>query len=100
MFSCEFCEVYKNTFFTEHLWATASVIMRRSDLSLQSSFVIKVYQPKENPTVGQISEKKKHVQCFLCFAVCILNSEKIILFIFYKKNISNTQVKTELTALT
>ena len=25
MFSCEFCEIYKKTFFTEHLWATASV---------------------------------------------------------------------------
>ena len=24
MFSCEFCEISKNTFFTEHLWATAS----------------------------------------------------------------------------
>ena len=24
VFSCEFCEVSKNTFFTEHLWATAS----------------------------------------------------------------------------
>ena len=24
MFSCEFCEVSKNTFFTEHLWTTAS----------------------------------------------------------------------------
>ena len=24
MFSCEFCEIPKNTFFTEHLWATAS----------------------------------------------------------------------------
>ena len=26
MFSCEFCENFKNTFFTEHLWTTASVI--------------------------------------------------------------------------
>ena len=25
VFSCEFCEISKNTFFTEHLWATASV---------------------------------------------------------------------------
>ena len=25
MFSCEFCELFKNTFFTEHLQATASV---------------------------------------------------------------------------
>ena len=24
MFSCEFCEIYKNTFFAEHLQATAS----------------------------------------------------------------------------
>ena len=23
--SCEFCEISKNTFFTEHLWETASV---------------------------------------------------------------------------
>ena len=25
MFSCEFCEISKNTFFAEHPWATASV---------------------------------------------------------------------------
>ena len=24
MFSCEFCENFKNSLFTEHLWATAS----------------------------------------------------------------------------
>ena len=23
-FSCEFCQISKNTFFTEHLWTTAS----------------------------------------------------------------------------
>ena len=26
MFSCKFCQISKNTFFTEHLWATASVL--------------------------------------------------------------------------
>ena len=26
MFSCEFCEISKNTFFTEHLRVTASVL--------------------------------------------------------------------------
>ena len=26
MFSCEFCEIHKNTFSTEHLRATASVL--------------------------------------------------------------------------
>ena len=27
LFSCEFCEISKNTFFTEHFWATASGIL-------------------------------------------------------------------------
>ena len=25
MLSCEFCEISKNTFFTEHVWTTASI---------------------------------------------------------------------------
>ena len=25
VFSCEFCDIFKKTFFTEHLWATASI---------------------------------------------------------------------------
>ena len=27
VFSCEFCKIFKNTFFTEHLWTTASAEM-------------------------------------------------------------------------
>ena len=27
MFSCEFCEIFKNNFFIEHLWATASKVL-------------------------------------------------------------------------
>ena len=26
VFSCEFCDIFKNTFLTEHLWVTASVL--------------------------------------------------------------------------
>ena len=26
VFSCEFCEISKNVFFTEHLWTAASII--------------------------------------------------------------------------
>ena len=29
MFSCEFCEISKNTFFTEHFWATTSVRFKK-----------------------------------------------------------------------
>ena len=30
MFSCEFCEISKNKFFTEHLWATGSALSKVS----------------------------------------------------------------------
>ena len=30
VFSCEFCEVFKNTIFTEHLWTIASETMNRT----------------------------------------------------------------------
>ena len=32
MFTCEFCETFKNTFFTEHLWTTASVFWTCPDI--------------------------------------------------------------------
>ena len=44
---------------------TTNLIMNIQNLSLQSSFAITLYHPKENPTVGQISQKV--VQYILCF---------------------------------
>ena len=44
VFSCEFCEISKNTFFTEHLWATASVSNRRL-LNISFSLVKSNYSP-------------------------------------------------------
>ena len=31
VFSCEFCDISKNTFFTEHLWTTASELIFMQD---------------------------------------------------------------------
>ena len=50
------------------------LMKRRQNLSLQTAFPIKLYQPEKDPTVGQILDK--HVQCFLCLVVSTLNSEK------------------------
>ena len=47
--------------------------MRRQKLSLHNTFPIKLCQPEENPTVGQILNKD--VQYFLCLADNTLNSE-------------------------
>ena len=33
VFSCDFCEIFKNTFFTEHLWATASERIPRKNVA-------------------------------------------------------------------
>ena len=33
-FSCEFCEIFKNTFFTEHFWVSVSVKYQSSGLHL------------------------------------------------------------------
>ena len=71
-FYVNFVTFVRTIFFTEHLWAIASVILRTQNLSLQSTFLIKLYHPEENPTVSQTT--KKDVQCFLCSVVCILNS--------------------------
>ena len=51
---------------------------------IQSTFPIKLYQPEEDPTVGQLSDKD--VQCFLCLAVSTLNSEKETNSSFFRKN--------------
>ena len=41
MFSCDFCEISKNAFFTEHLRKTASVlckdVVKRTEAALQMS---------------------------------------------------------------
>ena len=34
VFSCEFCEISKNTFFTEHIRVTASYLSSRSLMSI------------------------------------------------------------------
>ena len=54
MFSCEFCEISKNTFFTEYVWATASVTETDSQF-------IKNYYSKYNmnlvSTISCMSDK-------------------------------------------
>ena len=47
MFSCEFCQVSKNTFFTEHLWVTASILREgRSLKQIEISIISKLTKKK------------------------------------------------------
>ena len=39
VFFCKFCGSFENTFFTEHLWATASIFQRGKSLIVYNSLI-------------------------------------------------------------
>ena len=51
LFTCEFCEISKNTFFTEHLWATASMI-KDNNINLNSQ--TKFFSSRTSTQIGYI----------------------------------------------
>ena len=53
MYSCEFCEISKNIFFTEHLWVTASEEL--------NTFLIYFYQQHTNAQ-QTYNKMAKHTQ--------------------------------------
>ena len=52
VFSSEFCESSKNTFLNNTSGRLFLLVSGGKTLSLQSTFLIKFYQPEENHTVG------------------------------------------------
>ena len=59
VFSCEFCEIYKNNFLTEHLWATAPensnktvlddiILLQEYSLILQGKICQGKHFPRDN----------------------------------------------------
>ena len=49
VFSCEFCQISNNTFFTEHLWATASILREERRLKqIEGSIIFKVHKENNN----------------------------------------------------
>ena len=52
MFSCEFCKIFNNTFFIEHLWTSASETSKESN----NSFVF-LYFFYFNLALGKVKEK-------------------------------------------
>ena len=71
MFSCEFCENFKNTFFTEHLWTTASVI-RTAEYGILvikktsvKTLQILLYSVFLNVPIKHVQEKEKRKEIWL-----------------------------------
>ena len=51
MFSCVFCKISKSTFFTEHLWTTASfVLMKLKSKGIKfTAWKVSKYRPEKTP---------------------------------------------------
>ena len=93
VFSFAFCEIFKNTFFTEDLWTTTSIF--RSLLTIfdgtfcentSRHLVVKFHH-------GYISLAPKYAFIFLLFSIiysfyCVLLSKYNLPFHFYTKNIA------------
>ena len=52
VFSCEFCQISRNTFFTEHLWATASILregrrLKQIEISIISKLTKKIIKTRK-----------------------------------------------------
>ena len=63
MFSCEFCQISKNTFFTDLLWATASILREGRRLKqIEISIISKLTK--------KILKKRKMFLHFLFFTCC------------------------------
>ena len=53
MCPCEFCQIFKNTFFAEHFWATASILregrrLKQIEVSIISKLTKKIVKKNEN----------------------------------------------------
>ena len=61
MFSCEFCEISKNIFFPEHLWATASAEHLKTAASAFLKTVLQEYSSHPDLANGTFDEKKNEM---------------------------------------
>ena len=76
MFSCEFCQISNHTFFTEHLWSTASILREERRLKqIENLIIFKLHKENNN---------KKNVFTFFIFYL-LWSSSLFSGFTFYKE---------------
>ena len=89
VFSCELSEIVKNTFFTEHIWATASAISLINTVMLflfeedweEKKFIIwsaEIFCAKKHSIFGALNFylsppviKEKSFELCVCMCVCV-----------------------------
>ena len=78
VFSCEFCEISKNTFFTEHLWTTASInwtmtrnqVFIKANNPISTKFAVKRTRRRRNFSIAKFfSLMAKNRNCYSNFYI-------------------------------
>ena len=72
MFSCEFWEISKNIFFTQHLWATTYVELIKNAWWFENA-----KQHITNENVNEVLEQNSELQCH-CNGQCFLFTQEIL----------------------
>ena len=103
VFSCEFCEISKNTFFTEHLWATASLFsedlncFRRPHIREMRCVLNKLIQWMNLPiwqlfkVIAKISREVNFIH-ISSTSPCSLNTFKVLTKYLIKKRFSSRYI--------
>ena len=63
MFSCEFCEISKNTVFTEHLWTNASLVTADNMDKTPSKFMGKFCERDPDSLSNISADSENHFSC-------------------------------------
>ena len=112
VFSCQFCEIFKNIFFTEHLWTTASKLMIEKLIMEDISYIFRYKKNWKHLLVVlwvfwkscQISEslmccywsiEKSIIFLFRCFAVSVLSGFSVT--VWFLDEAGNLQYPTEVS---
>ena len=92
MFSCEFCEISKNTFFAEHVWMTASIFFSQTEYQAKKSWALNILKKIDRSSHRRCSIRKgvlrnfakltrKHLcRSFFFNTVSGLNEEWLLIF--------------------
>ena len=87
-FSCEFCKIFKNVFFKEHLWMTASILQQL----LASYFAILYSWQLSNSGKTSVGKKihpyiSRILQIYISFTQIFVGAVVVVVVVFFDKRL-------------
>ena len=95
--SCEFCEVFKNTFFVEHIWATASKLKQPPEVFCKERCSWKIHQFYKKTSVLK-SLFNKFIKKRLQHGVFLWNLKIVLEDLFCRTSVNGCFSRLQLTS--